>query len=179
MPGTSATTVRASIGKREFTSPRCRLSLRSNGDPPAGSYGPLSMPASARASLRWLSSIVSHPRNMSLRFVKLFALFTALHAVCVMTSSLYCISRGMTRFDNPVLTETYIESFTCRVADVLLQPTMFVWRAAGIKDASSLLQWVAVLLNSAAWGATLSIALVCLIRGSSRLCARGVRRTDD
>jgi hypothetical protein len=137
------------------------------------------MPASAPGRLRPLKAFVSHPRNMSLRFVKLAGLFAALHAVCVMASSSYCISRGMTRFDNPVLTETYVESLTCRLADVLLQPTMFVWRAAGIKDASSLLQWVAVLLNSAAWGAALSIASACLIRASSRLLARGVRRTDD
>ena len=74
-----------------------------------------------------------------------------------------------------MLTETYVESMTCRAADFLFQPAMFVWSAVGIKGASSLLEWVAVLLNSAVWGIVLSIAVVWLTRGSTRTRAKKAR----
>lgn len=109
---------------------------------------------------------------MTLRFITFAALFTALHAICATTSLLYCFARVMTRFDNPMVTETYVESLSCRVADVLFQPAMFAWSAVGIRGTTSVLQWVAVLLNSAVWGFALSIAVLWLTRVSMRTRAK-------
>jgi len=112
---------------------------------------------------------------MSFRFVKLAVFFTALHAICAMASLLFSFSRGMGRFDNPTLPETYAESAASRIADFLFQPAMFVWDAIGVKGAPSLLEWIVVLLNSALWGVTLSVAVVWLTRRSAQTRAKALR----
>lgn len=118
---------------------------------------------------------VSNQNHMSLRFVKLAVFFTALHATCAMASLLFSFSRGMARFDNPTLPETHADSATSHVADFLFQPAMFVWDAIGVKSASSLLEWVVLLLNSALWGVTLSVAVVWLTRRSTQTRAKAAR----
>jgi hypothetical protein len=112
---------------------------------------------------------------MSLRFVKLAAFFTTLHAICAMASLLFSFSKGMARFDNPTLPETYADRAASHVADFLFQPAMFMWDAIGVKGASSLLEWAVFLLNSALWGVTLSLAVVWLTRRSRQARAKAAR----
>lgn len=113
---------------------------------------------------------------MSLRFVKLAVLFTALHAICAMASLLFSFSTGMARFDNPALRETYSESAASHAADFLFQPAMFVWNAVGFQDASAPLEWAVFLLNSALWGVTLGAVVVWSNRIAERARARVARR---
>jgi hypothetical protein len=112
---------------------------------------------------------------MSLRFLEFAVFFTALHATCAIASLLFSFSRGMARFDNPTLRETYADSAASHVADFLFQPAMLIWDAVGVKGASSLLEWVVFLLNSALWGATLSVAVVWLTRRSTQTRAKAAR----
>jgi hypothetical protein len=103
---------------------------------------------------------------MLARFAKLAVCFTTLHAVCALASFGFSFSRGMARFDDPALPETYADSAASGAADFLFQPAMFVWRAMAIRDAPSLLEWGVFLLNSALWGVALSALVVWLTRRS-------------
>jgi hypothetical protein len=104
---------------------------------------------------------------MSARFAKLAISFTALHAACALASLWFSFSRGMARFDDPALPETYADSAASGVANLLFQPAMFVWRTMAIRDAPSLLEWGVFLLNSALWGVTLGALVFWLTRRST------------
>ena len=103
-----------------------------------------------------------------MRFVKLAIVITALHAACAMVSLFFSFSRGMRRFDLPTLGETYAESAASRIADVLFQPALYVWRGIGVKGPSPLLEWAVVLLNSALWGVTLALVITWLASRSAQ-----------
>ena len=112
---------------------------------------------------------------MASRFVKLAISFTVLHALCALTSLLFSFSKGMTRFDDPTLRETYADNAVSRIADLLFQPAMFIWHAFGFKGASALLEWTVFILNSALWGVTFGVAFVWLTRRKSQPRAKAAR----
>jgi hypothetical protein len=112
---------------------------------------------------------------MSFRFVKLAVFFTVLHAICTLTSVLFSFSKGMARFDDPTLPQSYADNAVSRLADFLFQPAMFIWQAVGLKGASALLQWSVFLLNSALWGITIGAVVVWLTRHSMQTRSKAAR----
>lgn len=110
----------------------------------------------------------------AVRLLRFAFMFTVLHAALAIFTLLFSFSRGMARFDNPSLPESYAEKLTSHLADLLFQPMMLMWDASVANDASPVLEWLAFFLNSAVWGFVLGIVVTWLtILCSGRARARG------
>jgi hypothetical protein len=116
---------------------------------------------------------------MPVRFAKLATFFTAVHVLCAIASVMFSFSRGMARFDDPTLPEIYVDSAASNLAEFLLQPALFVWKAMALRDATDLLEWFVFLLNSALWGVALGAAVVWLTRRTSTHPHVGASRGND
>lgn len=64
---------------------------------------------------------------MALRFARLAALFTGLHAIRALASLMFSISAGRAHFDNPALPDAFAGSAASNVATFLFQPGAPAW----------------------------------------------------
>jgi hypothetical protein len=85
--------------------------------------------------------------------IKLLVLFTCVHAMLALGTSLYAMAASSTRFDNPELPPAFAVSAAAIGANVLMSPGLLVWTSWASKNLSNGVEWLLFLANSASWGA--------------------------
>lgn len=100
--------------------------------------------------------------NMRPRLIiRLAVLLAGLHLTLSLGSFWISFSSGMQRFAaaDPVEAGP-VEAAASLITSVLLQPVLVIWSAIFVgRSGPAILQWVAIVLNSLAWGMALALVL--------------------
>ena len=104
--------------------------------------------------------------------VPLLILFSCLHAVLALATSLYTMGAGFARFDNPELPRTYGHRTVEVAANVLMFPGFLVWTPWASKNLPNAVEWLVFIVNSSLWGAFGAIIAGWVSRRRDRTRAR-------
>jgi hypothetical protein len=97
-----------------------------------------------------------------------FLLFTVLHVAITVTLIIYAFSAGMAEFDNPDRARSHSARVAGYLAGILMFPLRVLWTGNVSTQAAAVVEWLALLCNSAIWGAAFATGMTWFRRASAR-----------